>query len=479
MPSYTFNKPYYNVAPEANELTLEEAYNVYFEAAPQGGFAIRRRPGLNLNGSVAAGFAQGVYWADHNNELYFCIDGSVYRKSTLQATPTSIGTLSNATLPTIFASGQKVDTERITYIASGGKLNYIDFDTATVLTPTDVDTPTSTSIAMYNNRFWANTALNDQDFLITDINPTILDPLFWSSSFNPGRASQRPDPLVGIYSAWNEVYLWGSKACEVWQEDGVTPISPLIGSIIEAGLLAKYSVVVANNAIFSLGIVNGKRAVIMLQGRSPQVVSEPIARQLQDIDRVDDAIGSLCFAGGLNLYLLTFPSAGQTWAYDFKSEVWSQWSSWNTALAEHNVFAGKYSTYATEWNAHLMLADDGSLYEVSRDAFTDNGNIIKSSVRTGWLDHGSWDRKRCNQLIIKLRGYNPDAAIVQLRYRDDGFQEWSNTIDLPIQSNSQNDHYAKLNRMGMFRSRQYEFIMTDAADLALIGMEIDVQKQRN
>jgi hypothetical protein len=66
-----------------------------------------------------------------------------------------------------------------------------------------------------------------------------------------------------------------------------------------------------------------------------------------------------------------------------------------------------------------------------------------------------------------------------MRWRSDGFPEWSKYMELKIEANQQNDHFCKLNRMGMYRSRQYEFVMTDAADLALVGMEEDVSRMRN
>ena len=135
------------------------------------------------------------------------------------------------------------------------------------------------------------------------------------------------------------------------------------------------------------------------------------------------------------------------------------------------------------------------MYEYSRDAYQDAvGQIIHSSVRTGWLDHGTWDRKRSDQLIIKLQGYLPklDYGIqpdqlsmrpvkVVMRTRDDGRPEWSNPIDIEVQAGieGQNDHFCKLNRMGIYRSRQYEFTMTDARDLALVGFEEDITRLRN
>ena len=367
MPSYRFNKPYYNVAPEANDVTLEEAHNVYFEAMPSGGFAIRRRPGTILLSAQEGRLGQGLHWSDSSESLFVISAGKVVKYKDYNAAGENIGEVSGKTLPVVFAGGQKVNADLITYIASGGKLNYIDFLTNTIGTPTDVDTPFSSSIACMNNRFYANMLNHNQDFVITDYNPDpavkVLDPLYWSSTSNPFRTAQKPDPLVGIYTGWNEMYLWGSQACEVWQEDGITPISPLVGSIVEAGLAAPYSVVMANNTLFALSTIAGKTAVISIQGRSPQVLSEAIAKQLQAITPVYDAIGSLCFVGGLNLYVLTFPTANQTWVYDFKSDVWSQWSQWDIDLALHNRFAGIFGTFAKGWNKHVILSSPGDLLE--------------------------------------------------------------------------------------------------------------------
>ena len=476
----SFTKPYYNVAPEANTAALEEAYNVYFEAMPQGGFAVRKRPGYSLVESMS-GIAQGIYWSDRKQCLYFVIDGNLYEKTSPDTAATLIGSVGNSVAPTIFAEGQKVDLELILYTATGGQVRYTDLTTGTVVTPDPM--PQATFITNMNNRFYANDqSASDQDFWITDFNPDpavmVNDPTYWASSNNPFRAAQKPDALLGVFAAFNEVYLWGSQGCEIWQEDGVTPISPLVGSIIEAGLSAPYSVVMSNNTFFALGTVSGKRCVLMLNGRAPQIVSEAIANKLQAIDYVKDAVGSLCFVGGVNFYVLTFPSAKQTWAYDFKTDTWSQWSEWDSTTATHLAFNGKFGIYAKDWNRHYVLGANGGLYELSRSVYSDNGTPIRSSVRTGWIDHGSWDRKRCEQLIIKCKGYLDDDALLLMRTRDDGRPEWSNYTEFNLKAGEQNESLIMLNRMGIYRSRQFEFIMTDANNLALLGLEIDVTKMR-
>jgi len=498
MPKFTFTKPYYNVAKLANELALEEAWNVYFEAIPSGGYAIRRRPALQLlNAADIVTQGRGIYWSDRNKSLYAVKSDGVYYKPGKDTGFIKIASLADFGLSAIFAEGQKIDPAYpIIYIANGGKLHYIDVKPAnTLVTAKDglgVDiVAVPTFVAAMNNMFYINDNRFDhnQDFWITDVNPAgNSDPLFWDSPTNPWRATQKPDFITAISTGWNESFIWGGQACEPWQEDGVNPISPLMGSLMEIGLEAPYTLQKADNTWFLLANVAGKRCVIRVAGRSPKVISEPIANILQSYSVVEDAIGSLCYVGGTNLYVLCFPTENVTWVYDFKSDIWSQWSTWDKGFGINNMFKGMYCTFASEWNQHLCLTTDGSLYEFSRDAYQDDtGEIIHSSVRTGWIDHGTWDRTRSDQLIIKLQGYlspigaNQTPVKVTLRTRDDGRPEWSNPIEIEVQQGStgQNDHYCKLNRMGIYRSRQYEFTMTDARDLALVGMEEDVTRMRN
>ena len=493
MANIQFAKPYYSVDSSANTVATEEAWNVYFEPLPQGGFSIRRRPGLTrLTTSVTgADTGNGMYWSDRMARLYVVTKGVVYYYTSPTNPPFVVGSIGDNSFTAVFAEGQLLDLKQILYVANGGNLHYIDGTTGNVVTPTfDAPTPLVTFVTMMNNRFWCNNTTPDynQRFYITDFNPDPLvlanDPTFWQSATNPWAAAQKPDALTGMYSGWNEVFLWGTMACEPWQEDGVNPISPLVGSLMEVGLAAPYSVQKANNALYALVTLGDKRAVVTVSSRAPNVISEPISRKLQSYAVVSDAVGMMIFTGGVNMYVLTFPTEGVTWAYDIKTECWSQWSYWDLATATNMMFCCKYSAYAKNWNQTILQHADGSLFDMSRSVYSDDGVPIHSSITTGWMDHGTWDRKRCDQLIIKLKGYLSSPAKVLMYTRSDGQPEWSQPTVIDVQAgvgsvSGQNEHFCKLNRMGMFRSRQYKFVMTDAADLALTGMEIDVVRMRN
>jgi hypothetical protein len=283
------------------------------------------------------------------------------------------------------------------------------------------------------------------------------------------------DLLKAIYAAWNEVAMMGTRSIEYWHEDGETPVSPLVGAKTEAGIEAAYSLLMLNNSLHALFTMGGKRAVVKLTNRSPQILSGDIDRELQSLDTVSDAVGASCFVGGMNEYLLDFPTERVTWAYDLKEGIWTRWGKWNSVESRYDSFPIVGSAYAKAWNKHLFLGTDGVVYAFDRDTFQDAGSEIRTVIRTGHINHGTDHNKISRKLTLKVKTYRPEAATLLVRYRDDGRPEWSNYIEIPIGSESEQIHFVPLTRMGMYRSRQYEFLMTDNSDLALMGIIEDVE----
>jgi hypothetical protein len=244
------------------------------------------------------------------------------------------------------------------------------------------------------------------------------------------------------------------------------------------GTVSPHTIVMADNTLFALASVGGKRAFIKIVNRGPKIISDAIDRELQDMGTITDAVSGLCFVGGINYYVTTFPSAKKTWVYDLKEDMWVEWGAWDPSLSRYDVFPIVGTCYAKAWNKHLVLTQDGNVYEMSRETYNDNGDEIRSLIRTGWISHGTGKRKRSNRLYIKIKSYSPTPANVLIRWRDDGRPEWSTFVELPVGSESEQTQFQELTRMGTYRSRQYEFVMTDNADLALCGISEDVEALR-
>lgn len=474
-------KPYYNTDEIANSIAADDMFDCYLEPVPELGYVTRRRPGMKLFAEISTPFAgSGIFYWEAADKVIVVNHGRIYWLHEDGYFQDITGDMLELDVPVTFADGQTLDGTPWLYMANG-KIVY-SLDGAKTITPNDPNTPQATHVAWINSRFIANEP-GTSKFDFTDTHPItgLIENDFWSSTDNPVSCDARGDNLVVLFTAWQEIYNWGTEGLEVWQDDGITPFVPLQGAFAEIGIEAIYSVARADNTIFALCVVDNKRCVIKLIGRQPTVVSEPIARILSEMETVSDAIGDIISVGGMAIYLLSFPSAGQTWAYDYAHDTWCRWGYWNSETAEHERFLGQHSCFVKPWNKHLILSRlDGKVYELDRNTYNDNGEKMVCYRRTGWIDHNNvWKRKRSTALYIKVKCGSSDDVVLLVRWRDDGRQEWSTFMEVPLSPIGKYDFLAKLNRMGMYRSRQYEFRLSDGIDLVLVGGTESIVELRN
>jgi len=206
------------------------------------------------------------------------------------------------------------------------------------------------------------------------------------------------------------------------------------------------------------------------------VISEPIANVLAEMETVSDAIGDIICVGGIAIYLLNFPTADQTWAYDYKNDIWLRWSYYNADKGKHERFIGQHSCFVKRWNKHLIMSrKDGKIYEMSRSVYDDADNDMVSYRRTGWLDWGDTSKiKHSKDLFIKTKTFannGVDSPTMLLRWRDDGYPIWSDFVELDLDPKYFGDFIIHLSRMGSYRARQYEFRLSDEVDMALVNVQ--------
>lgn len=474
--------PYYNTDSIAESLATDDMMDCYLEPVPGLGLITRRRPALTLFADMATGHpGDGLFYWEAADKVISVSEGKVFDVSSAGVCTQLTGVFPSSGVQVVFADGQKLDGTPWLYMAANG-LVYTT-NGATLVTPTDLNTPHATHVAWINGRFLANEpGTNRFDF--TDTNPAtaVMENDYWSSVDNPFTCESRGDKLLSMFSAWQEIYNWGSEGLEIWQDDGVTPFSPIPGAFAEAGIEGPYAYGKIDNTIFALCVIEGKRVIVRMNQRSPLVVSEPIARILSELTIVSDAICDVISVGGISVALFSFPTDNQAWAYDYKNDTWLRWGYYNKATGTHDRFLGQHSCFVKSWNKHLIQSRfDGKIYELTRNLFSDDGNPMVSYRRTGWIDRGTWKRKRIAQMFIKGKVYpkGANSYILQLRWRDDGNPIWTPLMDLSVNPDYQGDFTFPLNRMGMYRSRQYEFRMSDNVDFLIVGATEDVEVMRN
>ena len=480
------DKPYYNTEPMANTIASNDMFDCYMEAVPNVGYVTRRRPGLKKFADLGTGVkGDGLFYWDAKRQVIAISGGQAFSLASDGTVTTLLNEDSGAATfvgnPVIFSDGLNQDGSPWLYMASGN-LVYTE-DGVNLLIPSDPDTPPATHVSWIDQKFIAN-VYGSSLFRFTDVNPDtgFFDNGFWSGANNPVVCDAKGDKLSALFVGWQEVYAWGSEGLQIFQDDGVTPFVNMAGSYAEIGLEAPYSIAKAGNTIFGLGVIDNKRCVFKLKGRSPEIVSEPIARTIAEMATVSDAIGDLISVGGIAIYLLQFPSENQTWAYDHKGDIWYRWGYWNGEA--HDAFLGQHACFVKPWNKHLIMSRrDGKIYEMSRDFYDDDGDTMVTFRRSGWVDHAtSWRRKRSDQLYIKAKVkelIEGETFTLMFRWRSDGHEEWSPWVELALNPQNQGDFLFKLNRMGTYRTRQYEFRITDNIDLVLVGATEMITELRN
>lgn len=470
-------KPYYNVDPVTKQIVSDALYDGYRDETE----SLVGRWGLTEFCNLGTGApGDGGYWWDKAGIPVVVSAGRAFTFSR-QGIVTELtgGDFATGT-PVVFAAGQKVDNSGILMACNGNRLNY---SVGGAFTPVDSPAPQEATHVVYNGlRFLANEK-DTARFVFSDIDPDTgeFDPLYWDAIENPLTSDTRGDNILGLYQAWDDIAVWGGEGREIWQvTGGAPPLETRLGAFCEAGLIAPYSVQKADNTFFALCNVDGKPAVIRLQGNDPLIISTDIERVLDGLSTLNDAIGDIVSVGGQSFYLLTFPTEDQTWAYNIKLKEWYRWSWWNQDFATREAFIGRHFFYARQWGMHFCVSrTTGKVYRVDVDATTDDGNTIRTEWQSGRADGGTSKNKRVSlaRFLFK-RGVGDGAGsepVAVIRWRDNGNMEWKNERQISLGKQGHYEVYKELYGLGMFRNRQFSIIFTDPAERVFVEMDVDVQ----
>lgn len=332
----------------------------------------------------------------------------------------------------------------------------------------DSDAPEIATHVVYTDQYFLSAGTGEAPFQWCDVN----DPTSWNA-LNFATPESKSDTIQAMHVAWREITLFGDKTIEIWFNDGFAPWSRLEGAMIERGCIAANTVVDAAGTWYWL---DDERRVSTLSGRQLGIVSTPYDDEIRDIDSVTDAFANFISYGSHAFYVLTFPSVDRTYVYDITTQMWHEWGAWDKEAAEYKAWAGRSYTYATQWQIHLIgdQSPTGKIYKLDHELFQDDGAEIRSLVRTGKESHGTYLRKTAYQLIFNVKrgvgGEAGDEPVFMVRWRDDG-GPWSHNRNLSLGKIGEGWMFRVLDRMGQYRTRQYEITHTDNSDFAFNDLE--------
>lgn len=409
----------------------------------------------------------GLFWWDRPRVVIALSAGRVW-KITDQG-----GTLVELTGTSDFKQGQIVsfagDATKLA-MANGGRITYTDLSTLTLVA--DPDAPTAvTHLAEIDGYLHANEVRTGRDHWAE-----IGDMTDWRAlSFF--EAESDPDDLLAMKVGFREIIALGAESVEFWVNDGVAPFSRIPGSAQPYGTGAPMSLALAGKTWIWL---SQKRRLVTMQGREVVEVSTPYDRLIQRFVAVDDAIGYTVSMDGYPIYVLNFPTAKATLAYNYETQQWHRWGYWDSTRGEYQRYRGQTYCYARAWNQHL-IGDyaNGIIYLASPSYFTDNGNPIRSVLRTGHVSHGTSTRKLSRTIRLHCKRGVGNSSIadptISLRRRVNNHAQWTNERRKSLGKVGEHFPYIEWRRNGEYRSQQLELVHSDNSEFILMGAQEDVE----
>jgi hypothetical protein len=305
-------------------------------------------------------------------------------------------------------------------------------------------------------------------FFISNLLSTDLDALDFAT------AEGAPDDTLAVISDHRELWLFGEDTVEVWYNSGAPdfPFERMQGAFIERGIAALASVSKQDNSVFWLG---DDGIVYRANGYMPQRVSTHAVETDIEAGNKADAFSYTYTQGGHSFYVITFPEQEKTWSLDISTGLWQERSHIQWGRHHVNCHAKCYG--------HDLVGDfqNGMIYMLDLDALSDAGEDIQRIAVSPPLHYGR-NRSTMHSLEFDMEcgnaapGDDPQAMI---RWSDDGGKKYSNQRFKSLGKTGEYLNRVKINRLGDFRQRQIELVITGKVFVALIEAYAEIEVGNN
>lgn len=306
------------------------------------------------------------------------------------------------------------------------------------------------------------------------------DALTWGA-YNFAAVGGHGDNLLALHVVERQIFLISSNSTEIWENDGVSPLSRISGGFIEIGCVAPYSVVRIDDSLIWL---SDKRYMVRAQGRKIEKISTPYDDDFSTINITD------CYADRLDIFgrtfaVFQFPNAERTIVYEPSTQRWFEWGEWDSQNMKWLAFNYKDTFFSPLSGRQIIVNSRGNgLSYFKKDSFFDQvpetstttKNVpIRFLRRSGYIDHGSPEPKRSNSITFRLRrGAVTSSPVMTIRWRNNGKTEWSSERVINLGSIGQTEIIRKIHKLGSYDSRQYEISVTDATPFMIGSIKEDI-----
>jgi hypothetical protein len=455
---------------KSSTVSSEQHLNLYAEITPEGDkgrVAYYGTPGLSLFYSfgdtpVRGSIAVGDYKYDVHRGTFWQVDNAGTKVNR-----GSIGTTSGRVVMAYNGTQIAIVDGTSYYVYTMATNTFVTVTANLVGTPIDITFQDGYGILSYADGKFQITA--SYDF-------TTLDALDFAT------AESNPDRLVRGIADHGEIVLLGSETVEFWGNTGGQdfPYSNQRGSTLEFGLAAASSLVKYNDSL--AGVFKNKMGqvqVMMLAGHAIKPLStQEHSDIINSYTTVSDATAFSYMLGGHPMLQVNFPSAGKSWLHDASTGLWSKLESGLNG-ARHRA------EIHTDFLSKPRVSDyeNGNVYTLDPDVYTDNGTAIKRRIRTKHL-LSNYDRMVVHKLQVDFEtgvgiatGQGSDPQVMLRISRDNG-HTWGNELWTSMGAIGKYLTRAIWRRLGAARDWVLEFTITDPVKVVITGGAIDAEVRK-
>lgn len=328
--------------------------------------------------------------------------------------------------------------------------------------------------------------------LDADTATVYLSDLLDGTTWDPTQFAQRSiqsDPWIALKVLDRFVWLLGSETSEVWYNAGTFPFpfAPHPSGLVDYGTAAAFSPEVVGGTLIWLGATaDGVGPVLRAAGFSPDIISTfPLSVAFSAYDTLVDAIGDTYQELGHTFYLLTFPTANATWAYDATTSMelppalrWAERGTWISESNRYDAWRPLFHAFA--FNEHRMLdRETGALYRMRADLgfdadsrpirrlrrapaiFAENQRLFVASFEL-FLEPGLG--------LASGQGSDPQVAF---RHSQNGGKTWSSERLRSAGAIGAYGTRTQWTRCGSGRRWTPEIVVTDPVPFRILGASVD------
>ena len=319
----------------------------------------------------------------------------------------------------------------------------------------------------------------------------VLSPISGNTSFSSKDGS--PDNLVALIVDHREVYLMGEASSEVWTDVGAVPFpfQRIPGTNTQHGIAAKFSVARFGDSFCYVSRNNrGQAQIMQMKGYVPTRISNHAVENSITNQYVDDAIAWTYQLEGHECYVVSFPSLELTWSYDLASGMWHKW----LYTENDGTYTRHRGNCCAVFQGMVLVGDyeDGSIYEIDKLNYTDNGQYTRRLRRAPHLV-SDLQRQYFDELQIQFQpgvgltgittplnnevvGADPQAM---LRWSNDGGSTWSKEYWTSIGLIGKYKNRAIWRRLGWARDRVFEVVVSDPINAVIISANLKATAGEN